>query len=280
MFTTGRLPNTTPATQKAKQAVAMTRNCGFLVENGPMDRCTQRMAEKEKREKKNLQTVSHLKSISCVENRNCYVSILPKMRTQCITVINKVVPRLPIEELMKVNFRRLTTSHHGDLWPPVSMAKREPEMIRLEQPLQRHNREYVQVKKTTKNVQSFHGILTQIAVYDHTKIWQGETQERQPVMAADLTPALKIKGGCEHVCLTRTQQRVTETSDKSYLDFDKQNQTVPRNSQEKFQAQQRRQQPLLSFEPRMFNLHGSVKPLAHYNTKGWTIFFSAKYLNE
>lgn len=55
MFTTGRLPNTTPATQKAKQAVAMTMNCGFLVENGPIDRCTQRTAEKEKVEKKNLQ---------------------------------------------------------------------------------------------------------------------------------------------------------------------------------------------------------------------------------
>lgn len=32
-----------------------------------------------------------------------------------ITMINPVVPKLPIEELMKVNFRRLTTSHHGDL---------------------------------------------------------------------------------------------------------------------------------------------------------------------
>lgn len=67
MFTTGRLPNTTPATQKAKQAVAMTINCGFLVENGPIERCTQRTAEKEKVEKKNLQKeylpVPHLKII-------------------------------------------------------------------------------------------------------------------------------------------------------------------------------------------------------------------------
>lgn len=52
MFTTGRLPNTTPATQKAKQAVAITMNCGFLVEYGPIDRCTQRTAEKERREEK------------------------------------------------------------------------------------------------------------------------------------------------------------------------------------------------------------------------------------
>lgn len=49
MFTTGRLPNTTPATQKAKQAVAITTNWGFLVENGPIDHCTQTTAEKEKR---------------------------------------------------------------------------------------------------------------------------------------------------------------------------------------------------------------------------------------
>lgn len=54
MFTTGRLPNTTPATQKAKQAVAMTMNCGFRVESGPIDRCTQRTAVKEKEEKTNL----------------------------------------------------------------------------------------------------------------------------------------------------------------------------------------------------------------------------------
>lgn len=49
MFTTGRLPNTNPATQKAKQAVAITTNWGCLVENGPIDRCTQSTAEKEKR---------------------------------------------------------------------------------------------------------------------------------------------------------------------------------------------------------------------------------------
>lgn len=45
---------------------------------------------------------------------------------------------LPIEELMKANFRRLTTSHHGDLWPPVSIASREPEMMRREQPSHTH----------------------------------------------------------------------------------------------------------------------------------------------
>lgn len=38
-----------------------------------------------------------------------------KMSTRCITTLDTVIPRLPIEELMKVNFRRLTTSHHGDL---------------------------------------------------------------------------------------------------------------------------------------------------------------------
>lgn len=34
--------------------------------------------------------------------------------------------------------------------------------------------------------------------------------------------------------LIHTQQQVTELSNKSYFDFDKQNQTIPRNSQEKF----------------------------------------------
>lgn len=63
--------------------------------------------------------------------------------------------------------------------------------------------------------------------------------------------------------LTHTQQRVTEPSNKSYFDFDKENQTIPRNAQEKFQAQQCHQQPLLSLEPRMFDPHGSIKPLTH-----------------
>ena len=41
---------------------------------------------------------------------------------------------LPIEEVMKANFNRLTTSHQGDVWPPVSMASREPEMMSAEEP--------------------------------------------------------------------------------------------------------------------------------------------------
>ena len=44
------------------------------------------------------------------------------------------LPMLPIEEVMKANFNRLTTSHQGDVWPPVSMASREPEMMSAEEP--------------------------------------------------------------------------------------------------------------------------------------------------
>ncbi|KAG5286487.1 hypothetical protein AALO_G00015380 [Alosa alosa] len=34
---------------------------------------------------------------------------------------------------MKVNLNKLTTSHHGDLWPPVRVASNELEMIKTEQ---------------------------------------------------------------------------------------------------------------------------------------------------
>lgn len=63
MLTTGRLPNTTPATQKAKQAVAITTNCGFLVENGPIDRCTQSTAGKETRAHLQFQLKCHFSTL-------------------------------------------------------------------------------------------------------------------------------------------------------------------------------------------------------------------------
>lgn len=40
---------------------------------------------------------------------------------------------LPIEEVMKVNFSRLTTSHHGEISPSLSTAKREPQIMKIEQ---------------------------------------------------------------------------------------------------------------------------------------------------
>lgn len=48
-------------------------------------------------------------------------------------IICKFSPILPMDEVMKVNLNKLTTSHHGDLWPPVRIASKEPEMIRTEQ---------------------------------------------------------------------------------------------------------------------------------------------------
>lgn len=40
---------------------------------------------------------------------------------------------LPMDDVMKVNLNMLTTSHQGDLCPPVSIASKEPEMISTEQ---------------------------------------------------------------------------------------------------------------------------------------------------
>lgn len=104
--------------------------------------------------------------------------------------INPVVPRLPIEELMKVNLRRLTTSHHGDLWPPVSMANRELEMMRTEQP-SRHDREHCPSQTMKDSPRRF----WRMTMCDRTEIWQGEAQEGNPVTAADLSPALRTEGG-------------------------------------------------------------------------------------
>lgn len=64
--------------------------------------------------------------------RICFVSLLLGHKCELVAV----VPMLPMEEVMKANFSRLTTSHHGDIWPPVTRANRELEMMRRVQPSQ------------------------------------------------------------------------------------------------------------------------------------------------
>jgi len=41
---------------------------------------------------------------------------------------------LPIDDVMKANFSRLTISHHGDFCPSVSVASMEPEVMSREHP--------------------------------------------------------------------------------------------------------------------------------------------------
>lgn len=134
-----------------------------------------------------------------------------------------VVPRLPIEELMKVNFRRLTTSHHGDLWPPVSMAKIEPEMIRMEQPLQHYDREHAQVKPREEC-----STAIQWNCYSKNGIWSYQSLTRwgsgkAASIGSRSEPCTENEGGWEDVFITRTEQWGTKPPINSYFHFDKQN---------------------------------------------------------
>ena len=94
------LPNTTPVNQEVRQASAMAMEMPITVEAKPMTRWTQRTAEGERKRK----------GVSGRErNKVCVFMCV------CTCVSYVPLPILPMEEVIKANFSKLTISHHGDL---------------------------------------------------------------------------------------------------------------------------------------------------------------------
>lgn len=128
------MPNTTPLSQETKHPVARTRKTGLPVEAMPISCCRHRMAARVRERARR-----HI--VLCWEgvyNQAWWLSAVFWIEwlqgAPQASNFGVLVQMLPMDELMKANLSRLTTSHHGDLWPPVSMAKRELEMMRAEHP--------------------------------------------------------------------------------------------------------------------------------------------------